>query len=787
MHNPQPCITPRRLSVVKRESTSLPPLALWVGPEPTVNRVGDGYCDQLHKTGFSDRIEDLDRLASLGATRVRFPVLWERTERSPGVFDWAWADARMARLRALGLSPVVGLLHHGSGPRHTSLLDPGFALKLSAFARAVAKRYPWVDAYTPVNEPLTTARFSTLYGLWYPHEANDRTFVAALLNQLSAVELAMREVRAVNPHAELVQTEDLAYTSGTWPLRYQVNFDNHRRWLTFDLLLGRVDRRHSLRTYLIEAGADEALLDRWVEQPVSPDVLGLNIYITSQRFLDHRIDRYPACRAGSNGRHCYVDLEAVRVVGASMNGFEARLREVAGRYRLPLALTEVHLGCTREEQMRWLLEAWNAAVAVRADGVDVRAVTAWAAFGAYDWDSLLTRQHGRYEPGLWDVRSLQPRPTGLARLTTELAAGLTPSHPVLQGAGWWRRSMRHLHAPHGEVEAQATSGQPLLITGATGTLGQAFARLCEERGLSYRLTSRSELDVCSAVSVRQALERWRPWAVINTAGYVRVDEAEHDPRQWRENALGPIVLGRVCGQREVRLVQFSSDLVFDGMQRWPYRESDATRPLNAYGLAKQHADRVLSRRTDALVIRSAAFFGPWDRHNFVTQGLERLSRGECWTAAVDQIVSPTYVPDLVHASLDLLIDGERGLWHVVNHGAVSWYRLACMAAEASGFLTRHVRPATDLPASARRPAYSVLASERAQLTQRIEDALQRYVMDRQRADDVAWVQVPVQEQALIHEAAGRLRHNVQRQQKAPPDEGGAFIKSIGSAVRASQS
>lgn len=244
---------------------------------------------------------------------------------------------------------------------------------------------------------------------------------------------------------------------------------------------------------------------------------------------------------------------------------------------------------------------------------------------------------------------------------------------------------------------------------------------------ALRLTSRVELDICSADSIQQALERWQPWGLVNTAGYVRVDEAEHDPRQWRENALGPMLLGRVCSRHGVRLVQFSSDLVFDGRQQRPYRESDATHPLNAYGFAKQRAERALARRAGVLVIRTAAFFGPWDRYNFVTRGLERLESGECWTAASDQVISPTYVPDLVHASLDLLVDGEDGLWHVTNRGGVSWWRLACMASEIAGLPLTNVQPATRVLTSARRPAYSVLTTERGQLTSSIEDALQRYM------------------------------------------------------------
>lgn len=708
-------------------------LELWVGPEATVNRIADDYNDQLCLTGVADRIDDLDRIASLGASRIRFPLLWERTEQAPGVFDWTWADSRMERLRALGIAPIVGLLHHGSGPRHTNLLDPDFASKFAVFARAVAERYPWVEAWTPINEPLTTARFCGLYGHWYPHAASERAFVAALLNQLRGVELAMREIRTVNPSAQLVQTEDLGCTHGTSPLRRQVRFDNHRRWLTFDLLCGRVGPRHPTWGYLLAAGADEALLAHWTACPTPPDIIGLNFYVTSERFLDHRVDRYPSHPFGGNGRQRYVDLEAVRILGSRLGGFEARLSEAASRYRLPLAITEAHLNCTREEQMRWLLEAWNAAEATRARGVDVRAVTAWSAFGAYDWDSLLTKRRAHYEQGLWDVRSAPPRPTALARLAGELATGKAPSHPVLAGVGWWRRGLRHVHPAHGPVEASVPCGRPLLITGATGLLGQAFARLCEERGLPYRLTSRAEVDICSSASVREALDRWQPWGVVNAAGYVRVDEAEHDTRQWRENAFGPMVLGDVCGSHGVRLVQFSSDLVFDGLQARPYRESDATRPLSAYGLAKQQAERALAGRPGVLVIRTAAFFGPWDRHNFVTQGLERLRREEPWGAAADQVVSPTYVPDLVHASLDLLIDGEEGLWHVANRGSLSWYRFACVAAEAAGLPTRQVQPEAGLKTSARRPVYSALTSERGEITDRVEDALVRYLAQTQAA------------------------------------------------------
>ena len=167
------------------------PLELWGGHECTVNRVGDRWRDQTILSGHHDRIADLDAFASLGLKALRYPILWERVETERGVFDWSWADARMVRLSELGLRPVVGLLHHGSGPRWTDLLDPGFAAGLGEFAGRAAERYPWVTDWTPVNEPLTTARFSALYGHWHPHGRDEGLFWSALLNQIEATRAAM--------------------------------------------------------------------------------------------------------------------------------------------------------------------------------------------------------------------------------------------------------------------------------------------------------------------------------------------------------------------------------------------------------------------------------------------------------------------------------------------------------------------------------------------------------------------------------------------------------------------
>jgi dTDP-4-dehydrorhamnose reductase len=150
-----------------------PRLELWGGVECTVNRVGDRFHDQLRASGHHERDGDIDAVAWLGVKAVRYPVLWERAESRPGCHEFAWSDRRLAMLQTHDITPIVGLLHHGSGPPHTHLLDPRFPQLFASYAGAVARRYPWVDFYTPINEPHTTARFSALHGHWYPHHRSD--------------------------------------------------------------------------------------------------------------------------------------------------------------------------------------------------------------------------------------------------------------------------------------------------------------------------------------------------------------------------------------------------------------------------------------------------------------------------------------------------------------------------------------------------------------------------------------------------------------------------------------
>jgi dTDP-4-dehydrorhamnose reductase len=276
-----------------------------------------------------------------------------------------------------------------------------------------------------------------------------------------------------------------------------------------------------------------------------------------------------------------------------------------------------------------------------------------------------------------------------------------------------------------------TSPQPLLLTGANGTLGQAFQHICAIRGLHVVALGRAELDIADPVSVEMALSRYQPWAVINAAGYVRVDDAEADfACCYRENTTGPTVLAAACAGRQLPFLTFSSDLVFDGLQTVAYTESSAPRPLNVYGNSKRLAEReVLAAWPRALVVRTSAFFGPWDQYNFVHHVLAAARAGERFEAISDAVVSPTYVPDLVNTALDLLIDEEQGIWHLANEGACTWAELAAQAGRMAGFDPGFLvpRPLDSFRLAAPRPLFSALASEHGALLPSVESGLERYL------------------------------------------------------------
>jgi dTDP-4-dehydrorhamnose reductase len=630
-------------------------LELWGGYECTVNRVGDRWFDQTHLSGHEDRIEDLEQFAALGIRSLRYPALWERiSPTSPAEADFRWTDERLGELRRLGINPIVTLCHHGSGPRYTSLVEESFAPGLAGHAAAVAARYPWVRDWTPVNEPLTTARFSALYGLWYPHATDERLFWTALLNEIDATRLAMKEIRKINPDARLIQTDDLGYCHATAPLQCDADYQNERRWMAWDLLFGMVVPGHALWDRIAAHGLADRL-STIAADPCPPDVVGINHYLSSERLMDHRVERYPhRSVADRTVALCAgvpkIDVDAIRNREEGVLGLPALIEQAWSRYGRTLAITECHNGATREEQVRWFTQVWEEAEELRRKGVDLCAVTAWALLGSHDWNRMVTRFIGHYETGVYDVRTGPPRPTLLASVLKALACGEKPSHPAIAGPGWWRRRTRLIHAepaaaPEYELALMseaADRSNALLIVADGGDLGQLAVRACEARGLTF--------TTCTIDEVHFALRRCSPWAVLDARDADVVCGKSRRSRSCRRDDVA-----RACRDAEVPLAYVS------GGEPW-------------------HAP---DERAGVLEVRTGPIFVPWDASARAVAMLEALDMSSSVEADAATTWAYVYGPDVMDVTLDLLLDGMTGTVNVQPRERASELEFACALAHVA--------------------------------------------------------------------------------------------------------
>ena len=703
---------------------------IWGGLECTINRIGDDFRNQLDYAGFYERKNDIEEIAQLGIKALRFPVLWEAHQHSSPdeEINWSQTTKDLEKIRNYKITPIVGLLHHGSGPRFTNLKDSRFPEALAEYARKVATKFPWLEYYTPINEPLTTARFSGLYGFWYPHDKNEADFARMLLNELKATVLAMKEIRKVNPNARLVQTEDLTKTHSTPLLQYQADFENKRRWISYDILCGKLNEDRFFWYYLIgELGIKKEELQFFIDNPCPPDIMGFNYYATSERYLDEKLENYAEHTHGGNSEHTYADVAAVRVIKPT--GLKSLLTEAWERYHIPLALTEVHIHCTREEQLRWFKEAWDNCCELNQEGIDIKAITAWSMLGAFDWNSLLTRQEGIYESGVFDVTKKKLRRTAVAKLVQSLATSGNYHHPVITEKGWWQKSY-----PESNSCFTNSKISPLIILGAAGTLGTAFTKICEMRCIPFSAFSHEQLDITKSEEIERCIDEFHPWAIVNATGYVSVDDAEIEKDKcFRLNVEAPGILAAICNKHGIQLMTFSSDLVFDGEKQSPYVELDSVKPLNMYGHSKAEGERVVLKNfPSSLIIRTSAFFGPWDKYNFAFYILNSLKENQFCKVVKDVIVSPTYVPDLVNQALNLLIDEEKGIWHLSNNGILTWYDFAEELASRAGFLKSYICSCSqeEKEWKAKRPGYSVLQSDKGIKLPSLTNAIDRFFEEK---------------------------------------------------------
>ncbi len=425
------------------------------------------YRNQLVETGHQQRDGDIARLARLGIAATRYPVLWETTApHDPSRPELGWARRRLESLRALGVEPIVTLVHHGGGPVATTLLDREFATGLARYAGAVAAAFPWIERWTPVNEPLTTARFSTLYGTWYPKLVDDhRAFGRALAHQVLAIEMAMEAIRRSVPRARLVMTEDLqGFTALDDSVAGYVEHKRERAFLSIELLQGRVVTGHPLYRYLREAcGLPRAILAEIAARATPPDLVGWNYYPYSERTL-------------ASGRGGVARNLATVETGPHPISPRPLLRAAHARLGLPFGLAEVHVDAKAAQRVRWLLQRRDDLVALAAEGLPVRMLGAWAAFGMCDWNALLVRRAGHAEDGVFTFggSGRVPRTTAVATALRALARGETVAMPARQG--WWERTDWSPAVSGATRRSPATSARPAAGTSTAVPGGTSSVR-----------------------------------------------------------------------------------------------------------------------------------------------------------------------------------------------------------------------------------------------------------------------------------------------------------------------
>lgn len=276
----------------------------------------------------------------------------------------------------------------------------------------------------------------------------------------------------------------------------------------------------------------------------------------------------------------------------------------------------------------------------------------------------------------------------------------------------------------------------VLVTGGLGQLGRAVAAAATARGLTVTAMGAEELDITDPDAVLQTVRRLRPQWVINCAAYTDVDRAEAEPDAARAvNASGVEHLATACSEANALLVQISTDYVFPGTLRRPYREDDPTSPLGVYGRTKLEGERAARGCPHHLIVRTAWLYGHGGR-NFVEAIRRQLARGVPELRVVDdQRGNPTYATDLAEAILDLAAAGARGTVHAAGEGTATWLEFAREIATLLG-ATVPLRAISTAEAGrpAPRPADSTLDTSQLQalIGRRLppwRDGLRRYLAE----------------------------------------------------------
>jgi beta-glucosidase/6-phospho-beta-glucosidase/beta-galactosidase len=361
---------------------------------------------------------DFDCVEDLGIRFLRYGPPLHTSFVAPGRYNWAFADDTFRELRRRGIVPIVDLCHFGVPDWIGDFQNPDFPELFESYAEAFARRFPWVQLYTPVNEMFICAQFSGLYGWWNEQGTTDRTFVTALKHIVRANVLAMQAILRVRHDAIFIQSESSEHFHAESPAAIRAaEIENARRFLSLDLNFGhRVDSE--MYEYLTDNGMTRQEYHFFMGQRLRQHcILGNDYYWTNE----HRVAADGTTRASGE-----------------IFGYSEITRQYHARYRMPVMHTETNLieGPNGDEAVNWLWKQWANVLRVRSDGVPVVGFTWYSLTDQMDWDTGLREANGRIHPvGLYDInRDIRPVGTSYRRLIKDWS-------PVLSSQG------AHLTAP----------------------------------------------------------------------------------------------------------------------------------------------------------------------------------------------------------------------------------------------------------------------------------------------------------------------------------------------------
>jgi len=270
------------------------------------------------------------------------------------------------------------------------------------------------------------------------------------------------------------------------------------------------------------------------------------------------------------------------------------------------------------------------------------------------------------------------------------------------------------------------SGQRVLIIGGKGQVSTSLLETFRTTSCHVRQLGRPAVDLLEPRSVADAIAKFEPTIVVNAAAYTAVDKAEDEPDVAKAvNAIGAEAVAKAATTAGAAIIHFSTDYVFDGRKTTPYVETDPIAPLGIYGQTKALGEHLVAAANPRhVILRTAWVFSPFGS-NFVRTILRLLSDRELQIVS-DQYGTPTYALDLADVVLGI---AQRlsasphsdcfGVFHAANTGSTTWFEFARAinaVAARQGATQRTIRPIStkEYPTRARRPAYSVLATDKLQ-------------------------------------------------------------------------